>query len=287
MHEILIEDENLLNDFQCLLDLALKEDLGKEGDVTSKAIFSDEIGNALLFSKDEGVLAGSPFFMRVFTRIDPEIAISFEKKEGDNLWQGERVARLAGRMLSLLSGERIALNFLSYLSGIAGATRKYVQKSSRSGKTGILDTRKTLPGYRRLAKYAVRIGGGSNHRMGLYDMVLIKDNHIDAAGSITRAVAKVRETYGGKYRIEVECRSIAEVREALGLKVDIIMLDNMDSKTVAEALYLPHRGVYFEASGNVNLETLEAYSSLGLDYISVGKLTHSVIAHDFSVLIEK
>ena len=275
-----------------LIAMALEEDLGEAGDVTSRAIFGDEKGKAVLTCKAAGVLAGSDPFVRVFSAVDPSIRVRLFKKDGNSLEPGTRVAEISGKVLSLLTAERTALNFISYLSGIATKTRRMV--AAASGGVTILDTRKTLPGYRKLAKYAVEIGGGENHRMGLYDMVLIKDNHIDAAGSITEAVRRIRAKWGDTYRVEVECRGLEEVREALELEVDVVMLDNMTPDSVAEAAAL-RRGmgkdsgkekVLFEVSGNMDEEKIAAFSPAGVDYISVGGLTHSVEGFDFSMTID-
>lgn len=272
-----------------LISMALEEDLDESGDITSKAIFRDEIGKAVLTSKGVGVLAGTETFLRVFDKIDPAVRVEFLKKEGDSLEAGTRVAEIRGKIVSLLTAERTALNFISYLSGIATRTRRLVE--AVSAETTILDTRKTLPGYRKLAKYAVKLGGGSNHRMGLYDMVLIKDNHIDAAGSITEAVRRVRSSWNNTYRIEVECRTLREVREALDLEVDVIMLDNMTPETAARAAALRKEAgkasVSFEVSGNMDEKKIRDYTKIGVDYISVGSLTHSVEAFDFSMTITK
>ena len=269
--------------FEVLLELAIKEDLSDEGDVTSRAIFSDEKCIARLHSKDSGILAGREYFVRVFHRIDPATEVEFFFQDGDRLEPGDILAEVRGKTLSILTAERIALNFLGYLSGIATVTKRFARL--QRGETRILDTRKTLPGYRALAKYAVSAGGGTNHRMGLYDMVMIKDNHIDAAGSIQQAVARVREKWGSRFRIEVECRNAAEVDEALEAGVDIIMLDNMDSEKAAECRKQKKGNTAFEASGDMSLEKIGAYMEIGLDYISVGKLTHSVQNFDFSLKI--
>ncbi len=275
------------DEFETLLDLALQEDLGDRGDVTSEAIFRDERSAAVLYSKDTGVLAGTEYFARVYGRLDPGVEVVFLLDDGASLKPGDEVARVSGRTRSILSGERTAINFLAFLSGIATASRAYADAARTNGKALILDTRKTLPGYRRLSKYAVSVGGGANHRMGLYDMVLIKDNHIDAAGSISAAVARVRSRWGGSFRIEVECRGIDEVRQALEAGADIIMLDNMTSAASAEAVAAGDGRVKFESSGNMSLERVAEYAASGVDYISVGKLTHSVRAFDFSLRMRK
>ena len=269
--------------FESLLELAVQEDLGSVGDVTSQAIFKDETTQAVLYSKDEGVLAGTDFFTRVYHRIDPSVKVEFKKNDGDFLHRGDLVAVIYGKTLSILSAERISLNFLGYLSGIASSAKR--MKDIAGGHTTILDTRKTLPGYRALAKWAVLKGGASNHRMGLFDMVMIKDNHIDAAGGISEAVKKVRNAWGETYRIEVECRTIDEVKEALDNQVDIIMLDNMDTETVASAVALKREGVSFESSGDMDEHKVAQYSGLGVDFISAGRLTHSVRSFDFSLQI--
>ncbi|WP_319561294.1 carboxylating nicotinate-nucleotide diphosphorylase [Marispirochaeta sp.] len=269
--------------FEVLLELAINEDLAEEGDVTSKAIFGNDVVTARLHSKDSGILAGKEYFAKVFARIDPSTELTFFFADGDAIQPGDIVAEVRGKTISILTAERIALNFLGYLSGIATVTRSFARL--QQGKTRILDTRKTLPGYRELAKYAVTRGGGTNHRMGLYDMVMIKDNHIDAAGSIQRAVSLVKERWGNRYRIEVECRNAEEVREALDAGADIIMLDNMGPGAAAECLKTGSGNVAFEASGDMSLEKIGEYMEIGLDYISVGKLTHSVKNFDFSLKI--
>jgi nicotinate-nucleotide pyrophosphorylase (carboxylating) len=273
--------------FRTLLELALTEDLESRGDVTSEAIFAGETCQAVLTSKDTGTLCGGGFFRDVFLRVDKETRVSVLLPEGSPLSPGQVVARLSGRTKSVLEAERIAINFISFLSGIATATAEYVRISREKGAAVILDTRKTLPGYRELSKYAVRVGGGVNHRQGLYDMVLIKDNHIDAAGGILKAVRKVRERWGSDFPVEIECRTVEEVAEALDAGVDIVMLDNMDFETARKALALRPEGVLFEASGGVGLDTVGAWSELGVDRISVGRITHSVRAFDFSLTIRK
>jgi len=277
--------------FDQLLGMALDEDLGVAGDVTSQAIFSPEDrARAVLLSKDTGVLCGIELFNRVFVRIDKDMVCRSLLQDGKGLIPGQAVAELEGRCLAILKGERTAINFLGYLSGIASQARLFQEEASAKGRAIVLDTRKTLPGYRSLAKYAVRTGGAGNHRMGLYDMVLIKDNHQDAAGGMEAAVARVRRAHGSRFLIEVEARSVADVKKALELDVDWIMLDNMSEEDCLSALALPRppreRAVIFEASGNMDLERVGRYSALGLDRVSVGALTHSVRTFDFSLRIE-
>jgi len=268
-----------------IIELAFQEDLGERGDVTSEAIFSDDRGTARLISREEGVLAGAEVFSRVYSKLDDTLSVKFIRADGERIAGGQRIGELRGRVISILKGERTALNFLSYLSGIATETRKYVETAA-AGKAVILDTRKTLPGYREMAKYAVTAGQGQNHRMGLYDMVMIKDNHIDAAGSITRAVEKVRSMWGRRFTLEVECRTLKDVEEALACDVEIIMLDNMSEDQVRSAVALKTGEIVYESSGDMDLEKVKRYSCLGVDYISVGKLTHSVRAHNFSLQME-
>lgn len=281
-----IRIEPMENDnFNELLELALLEDLGEKGDVTSRAIFKDDMSAAALKSKDEGVLAGLEYFIKVFQRVDPSLQIHSLKNDGDLITVGETIAIIKGKTVSILEAERTAINFLSFLSGIATETRAHVEAMDGKGKCVILDTRKTLPGYRRLSKYAVLQGQGKNHRMGLYDMVMIKDNHIDAAGSIHQAVTKVRDKWGNRFRIEVETRSLQEVEEALAEGVDVIMLDNMSPEEVVAAVQRADGRVLFEASGNMDMEKVKEYAPLGIDYISIGKITHSVKAFDFSLVV--
>lgn len=295
-----------MNTNRDMVAAALVEDLGENGDVTTKAIFGDERGKAVLWSKDHGILAGSALFGEVYRQVDPEVSVTFEHGDGDRLGDGTPVARLEGRVASLLSGERVALNFLSYLSGIATQARRYVEavggepvaadlpplsKGVRGergvGHPVVLDTRKTLPGYRELAKYAVRVGGARNHRIGLHDMVLIKDNHIDFAGSIGNAVARVRERWGERFVVEVECRNLTEVADALTAGADIIMLDNMDRGMILEAVKEIAGLAKVEVSGNMDLEKIAGLAGTGVDFVSVGRLTHSVTAFDFSLKVER
>ena len=275
------------DDYARLVALALEEDLGDRGDVTSSALFSDEKSQAVLLSKDSGILAGAEVFRYVFHQVDKETTVEFAFSDGDGLSPGDCVAQIRGKILSILTAERTALNFISFLSGIATLAAGYVRESSRAGKTVVLDTRKTLPGYRRLSKYAVKTGGAANHRMGLYDMVLLKDNHIDFAGSITEAVKRVRARWSETLRVEVECRTLEEVSEAIECGVDVVMLDNMDDDTMITAVDTRNnaagRRPELEASGNIGLSRIAAVSATGVDFVSVGGMTHSVSSFDFSL----
>lgn len=273
-----------LNDYEKLIEMAIEEDINGICDITSEAIFSDETASAELISKDNGILAGCEIFQTVFKKIDEDTEVTLKFKDGDKLNYGDSVSVVNGKAVSILKAERIAINFISFLSGISTKTYNFVKKTK--GNTIILDTRKTLPGYRKLSKYAVKTGGGKNHRMGLYDMVMIKDNHIDAAGSITKAVELVRKRWGASFTIEVECRTENHVKEALKNNVDIIMLDNMDNKKMKECVKLSNNNIKYEASGGMILERINEVGKTGVDYISVGELTHSVTAFDFSLKIK-
>ncbi len=271
--------------YRDLVKRALFEDLGSQGDVTTAAIFGDEQGSARLTSKDSGIAAGLEVFEAVFKELDPATTVELKLADGEPVEPGDVVAIVRGKAASLLAAERVALNFVSYLSGIATAARKLSAAAARGG-TKILDTRKTLPGYRELAKYAVRVGGAENHRMGLFDMVLIKDNHIDLAGSIATAVRRVRTKWGDRFKIEVECRNLHEVVEALEAKVDMIMLDNMQPREFKRAVKLIGGRTKVELSGNMDLASVKRLAGPGVDYISVGSLTHSVRVFDFSLKVE-
>jgi len=271
--------------FNAILELALQEDLAERGDITSRAIFKDQTTKAVLYSKDTGIIAGIPYFDKVFARVDSSLEPKWLVEEGSYIEPGMKLAEVEGLTAPILEAERTAINFLSFLSGIATQTNLFHLRAKETGNAVILDTRKTLPGYRVLSKYAVHIGGGKNHRMGLYDLVMIKDNHIDACGSITSAVDEVKKSWGDEFRIEVECRNLDEVKEAISAGADIIMLDNMIPQEVVDAVKIKPENVEYEASGNMNLERIAEYSPLGIDFISVGKLTHSVKAFDFSLKI--
>lgn len=267
-----------------LIEQALAEDLGS-GDVTSEAtIPAESTSEAVMLAKQHLVLAGMEVSREVFLTLDPTIQFTPFAKDGDIIHAGTELARLSGNTRALLAGERVALNLLQHMSGIATLTAKYVEKL-KGLKAKVLDTRKTIPGLRELDKYAVRMGGGKNHRMGLFDMILIKDNHLAAAGSITKAVASARAKRG-TLRIEVETKTLDEVREALAVKVDIIMLDNMPIDVMREAVKLIAGRVLVEASGNVTLETVRRIAETGVDFVSSGSLTHSAPAADISMKIK-
>ncbi len=259
---------------------ALEEDMLEIGDVTSMAIFSDESDSFYLTAKEPGILCGVAVAVEVLLEVDEHITCTFFCRDGERLEAGMTVAEISGPVAAVLSAERTLLNYLSHLSGIATNTAKYVEAAA---PVTILDTRKTIPGLRSLQKYAVTCGGGKNHRMGLHDMVMIKDNHIDAAGGITAAVQRIRERWGKQFAIEVETRTLAEAQEALECGVQRIMLDNMSDEMMSAAVALIGGAIETEASGNVTLERIPAIAATGVDCISVGALTHSVTALDFSL----
>jgi len=268
-----------------LIELAIDEDIGP-GDATSEAVLPADLALCgQIIAKRAGVIAGLPVAEAVFRRVDPALRLSSHVRDGDSVTPGDVVAEVNGPGRGMLAAERLALNFLQHLSGIATLTRAFVDAVDGTRAT-VLDTRKTHPGYRVLEKYAVRMGGGHNHRMSLHDMLLVKDNHIEAAGSITTAVEQARSLHPD-LPIEVEVKNLEELREAVGLNVDRIMLDNMDLDQMQEAVRLTGGRVRLEASGGVDLERVAAIAATGVDYISIGALTHSAPALDLSMLVSK
>jgi nicotinate-nucleotide pyrophosphorylase (carboxylating) len=267
-----------------MIEHALAEDLGS-GDITSEALIpADSVAVAVILAKQDLVLAGIEVAAEVYHHLDPDIQCSLFAEDGDRIHAGAEIAKLSGNTRMLLAGERLVLNLLQHMSGIATLTAKYV-KQLEGLKVEVLDTRKTLPGLRKLEKYAVRMGGGKNHRMGLYDMILIKDNHIKAAGSITKAIMSARQK-AGHLKIEVEAVSLDQVHKAVAAKADIIMLDNMPLDAMREAVKVINHRALVEASGNVTLETVRHIAETGVDFISSGSLTHSAPAVDISMKIK-
>lgn len=265
-----------------VIENTLEEDLGS-GDVTTDAIFSvDDTCEALIIAKEEGIIAGIPIAERVFQKLDPEVTVAQKLKDGEHVNPGDEILVIKGSIHAVLSGERLSLNLLQRMSGIATATSKYVAAIS-GYRTRILDTRKTAPGLRVLDKYAVSIGGGCNHRFGLYDAVLIKDNHIDFAGNISNAVEIVRNKYQSKFKVEVETSTLDEVREALKAGADIIMLDNMTVEMMKEAVRIINGKSITEASGGITLDNVRQIADTGVDFISVGAITHSSPALDIGL----
>ena len=270
---------------QTLIELALTEDVG-DGDITTDNIIPAESRRkAKMVAKAEGVVAGLPIAEMVFRSLDPQLKWVVLTPEGSRVKKGEVMVEFEGTYRALLTGERTALNFLQRLSGIATMSAKYAD-AVKDFKTVILDTRKTLPGFRMLDKYAVKTGGASNHRIGLYDMALIKDNHIEVAGGITKAVNAVRSKIKPGIQIEVETTTLAQVQEAIDAGADIIMLDNMDTETMKKGVELIAGRAKVEASGNMTLERLREVAAIGVDFISIGALTHSVSALDISQRLE-
>ena len=265
---------------QHLVELALAEDLSDRGDVTSAlSIPADATITGRIRAKEAGVIAGLEIVRMVYAQIDPAVTVDLLLTDGTSVEVGTVICEVRGAGRSVLSGERVALNFLQHLSGVASLTAKFVA-AVKGTKAVILDTRKTTPGWRLLEKYAVRMGGGQNHRIGLYDMVLIKDNHIDAAGGITAAVTAAQ---AAQLPIEVEVKNLDELCEALTLKVDRILLDNMNLQQMRQAVTVTAGHVPLEASGNMALDRVAAVAATGIDYISVGALTHSAPALDLSM----
>lgn len=271
-------------EISALIAVALKEDIGP-GDITTNSIVPSGMhSTATMTAKSDGVVAGMEIAKAVFLSLSEDISWKPLVKDGDLLKKGDILAEISGPYRALLSGERLALNFLQRMSGIATMTRAFAERVSGYG-TRILDTRKTVPGLRLLDKYAVKAGGGENHRIGLYDMVLIKDNHIKVAGSITKAVEQIRKNVPPGIKIEVETTTLEEVREALDMQADIIMLDNMSNAMMKTCVELIGGRAKVEASGNMNLERVQEVAATGVDYISIGALTHSVTAFDISMNI--
>ncbi|WP_134685222.1 carboxylating nicotinate-nucleotide diphosphorylase [Brevibacillus migulae] len=260
----------------------LHEDIGF-GDVTTMSTIPEsEQGVGILYAKEAGIIAGLPVAAQVFATVDAALAFKTVVEEGARVEKGQAVAEVSGSVRSILSGERLALNLLQRMSGIATRTSEYAQAVAGT-KARVVDTRKTTPGLRMLEKYAVRVGGGHNHRYALYDAVMIKDNHIKGAGGITQAVAAARKAIPHTMKIEVEAETMAQVEEALQAVADIIMLDNMPNELMKQAVALIGGRAVVEASGGVTLETIGAIAQTGVDVISVGALTHSVKALDISL----
>lgn len=269
------------------ISTALKEDV-KNGDITTKATISKSkkaVGKFLV--KADGIIAGLEIAKAVFKSIDPKIKFELKINDGSKVKYGDVAAIVSGRAQSLLTAERTALNFLQRMSGIATSANNYSEKVKHT-KAKVIDTRKTVPGLRSLDKLAVNLGGCSNHRIGLYDMFLVKDNHIEVAGSISKAVeacVKYNKKHRAKFKIEVETKNLNEVEEALTTKADIIMLDNFEIDEMKKAVKIINGKCKVEVSGGVNLDTVKTIAETGVDFISVGALTHSVKALDISLEI--
>ncbi len=267
-----------------LLRMALQEDIGA-GDITTMATVSPEAeGKGWFRAKRDGVVAGLFLLEKIFSQLDNRVRVRCLCRDGDEVNQGTVVAEADGPVRALLLGERTALNILQRLSGTATLTRRYVD-AVKDLPCKIIDTRKTTPGLRTLEKYAVRMGGGMNHRIGLYDAALVKDNHIVASGSIAKAVQKIRSQAPFMARIEVECTGLKQIQEALDAGAEVIMLDNMSTKEMAEAVKLVKKRAWVEASGGITIDRVREVAETGVDFISVGALTHSAPAIDFNMKI--
>jgi len=259
---------------------ALIEDIGT-GDVTADLIPKENTSTAKVVCRDDAILVGVAWFNEVFKQIDPSVEVTWNFKDGDSVAANQIICTLSGNSRSILSGERAALNFTQTLSATATQTKRYVELIAHTN-TKVLDTRKTIPNMRDAQKYAVLCGGGRNHRIGLYDMILIKENHIMAAGSITAAVAQANELHPN-IRVEVETETMEEFREASKAGADVIMLDDFDLKTMREAVIENAGKIDLEASGGINLETILPIAETGVDFISIGQITKDVIAVDLSM----
>ncbi|MCK4673491.1 carboxylating nicotinate-nucleotide diphosphorylase [candidate division WOR-3 bacterium] len=278
--------EKQIKQFLKIVKKALKEDIGR-GDITTDLIVDqNEQALGTIFPKQDGILCGIEIAQMIFKELDEKIDFQIKLNDGDNFSPGMTIATIIGPASVCLKGERTALNFLQHLSGIATLTRKFVDTTKGSVK--ILDTRKTVPGLRIMEKYAVRTGGGHNHRFGLYDMVLIKNNHIEIAGSITKAVAKVRKRRKKAF-VEVEIKTFEELNKALSLKINRVMLDNMNVNQIKRAVEIIRQAnpdMEIELSGSMNLSNIKEFSECGVDFISVGALTHSAPAIDIAMKLK-
>jgi nicotinate-nucleotide pyrophosphorylase (carboxylating) len=281
----MIESVPVPNDLPQQIERALEEDIGS-GDLTAALIPAAASGRAAVITRESAILCGIPYVNATFARIDPRVRVEWQMTEGAAAAANQILFRLAGPARALLTGERTALNFLQLLSGTATAAHAYVERLEGTG-CRLLDTRKTLPGLRTAQKYAVRVGGGQNHRIGLFDGILIKENHIMAVGSIALAVAAAKS--GAKVPVEVEVESLDELRQAIVAGADIAMLDEFSLEAMAEAVAInrkARRPLKIEASGNVTLDTIRKIAETGVDYVSVGSITKHVRAVDLSMRFE-
>lgn len=269
-----------------IIKRALSEDINYIDVATDYLLDDDDMSAARFVSKAEGVICGIDIAARVFTYIDKDVTFEILVKDGGRVAKGDIIATVSGRTKSILKGERTALNILQHMSGIATETAKYAE-CCKGTKAHVTETRKTLPGLRGLEKYAVTVGGGKNHRYNLSDGAMLKDNHIDAYGSLTNAVNALREKIGHMVKIEVEVRNEEELREALACKADVIMLDNMTTEQMKKCVEIADGKAVLEASGNVTLANMAEVAATGVDIVSVGALTHSVKAFDISLKINK
>jgi len=269
-----------------LINASLAEDIGS-GDLTTDSIVPLTVkGKATILAKERFVIAGLLFTEKVFRTLDGDIKFKRHVNDGDTVNSGDAIASVSGRLANILKAERVALNFLQRLSGVATLTGRFIKEIRGTG-VKILDTRKTTPCMRILERYAVRVGGGENHRFGLFDAILIKDNHIKIAGGVEKAIKRVKEKYPKGMSVEVEVKDLKEVKEALKCGADVIMLDNMDTAMIKKAVSLIGKRALVEVSGGVTLKNVRRIASCGADFISIGALTHSARAVDASLEIEK
>lgn len=267
-------------EIQAFIDTAFAEDVGK-GDVTAETVIPESATlTATMNAREDLVLAGLPLMQPIFARLDADIEVTLHAADGDKLSAGAKIATISGSARALLTAERTALNILQHLSGIATLTRRYVDEIAGTGAK-LLDTRKTIPGLRKLAKYAAACGGATNHRMGLFDAVMIKDNHLAVAGSVAAAVSAAKA--GGQEQIQVECDTLEQVGEALAAGATSLLLDNMSNEQLKEAIAIVDGKIPLEASGGVTLETIKDIAQTGVNYISVGRLTQSAPAIDIGL----
>lgn len=276
----------ILNQFYVdnLIKTALLEDINYVDITTDYLIPEDQENEAKFLAKADGVLCGIEVALRVFALIQPDFQYEVFIHDGEEVKKGDIIAKIKGKTRTILKGERTALNLLQHMSGISSMTNRIV-KIVEGTNASIADTRKTLPGMRPLQKYAVTVGGGKNHRFNLSDAAMLKDNHVDAGGGITNAVTKLRTKLGHMAKVELEVRTLDELREALSVDVDVIMLDNMDNDTMREAVKIADGKALLEASGGITEETIRGVAETGVDIISIGALTHSVKAFDISLKI--
>jgi len=272
---------------ESLVELALREDLGRGDFSTESTVPCDALGEGVLMAKEPLVLCGTELAKYIFKKVDCDLIYEAIKKDGDSVQTFEKIGVVKGSLASILTGERLVLNFMQRLSGIATLSASYSKVIPASSRVKVTDTRKTTPGWRTLEKYAVRTGGGTNHRFGLDDGVMIKDNHIESAGSITKAVESARKSIHHLMRIEVETSTLDEVKEAVAAGADVIMLDNMDNSLTAQAIKIIDGKAVVEVSGGITIERIPSLATLDIDVISVGALTHSATACDINLTVKR
>lgn len=268
-----------------LIERALKEDIGT-GDLSTLIIPDDHLGEAKIYAKEHGVVCGIDIAGMVFQKVDSRIRTEIYVHDGERISPGVLVMKVIGPLAGILQAERTAINFTQHLSGISSMTRKLVDIVSDL-EVKIVDTRKTIPGMRSLQKYAVRVGGGNNHRFGLYDAVMLKDNHHAIVGGLNEAIRRVKEKIGHMVKIEVECETLDQVQYALENGVDVIMLDNMSLEDMRLAVKIINKKAIVEASGGISEQNIREVAETGVDILSIGKLTHSVMAIDFSMVVDE